>query len=190
MLTPRIPVISRERNAIPYVERSKWNHFWLVDTLDDEEILLKPEAVFTISIALIEDRKPFLGVVYTPALDTTYYAMVGKGAFKIVHGGTPGQLSLIKEENSEHGTLSTRPELSTSSQKAHRLGVTSKAFSLCLVAEGILDIDQSLKDTMEWQTAAANAVVNFAGMKIISHDTNEELDYNKKRLNNGRIFIE
>ena len=88
-LNPRIPVVSRHNNSTSFSERRKWNHFWLVDPLDSNAGLLAPGEDLTINIALIEDRKPVLGIVYAPEKNTTYFTMTGKDAFRIEAGGEP-----------------------------------------------------------------------------------------------------
>ncbi len=87
-LNPRIPVISSESPHPPYSQRSKWNHFWLVDPLDGGAWEHDSAAIFTVNIALIEDRKPNLSVVYAPLLDVIYYATSGNRAFRIEQGIT------------------------------------------------------------------------------------------------------
>lgn len=92
-LNPGIPVISSTSHAVPYMERSKWNHFWLIDPLDGEDGFASQAGEFTVNIALIEDQKPISGVVYAPISGTLYYAMAGKGAFKVASGKQPVRIS-------------------------------------------------------------------------------------------------
>ena len=190
LLTPQLPIISREGNAIPYAERRKWNHFWLVDTLDDDKMLLKPGAVYTIGIALIEDRKPILGVVYAPTLYTIYYAMAGKGAFKMVDNGSPIKIKPVIESSVSNIADHAQPEQHERCRNEFTDIIVSKAFSLCKLVEGVPDNSISLDETMEWHTAGANTVLNSIGMKIISRRTHEDLEYNKERFENGPISIE
>jgi 3'-phosphoadenosine 5'-phosphosulfate (PAPS) 3'-phosphatase len=189
-LNPRIPVISPESNNVPYSQRSKWNHFWLVDPLDGDAWLHDSETIFTVNIALIEDRKPNLGVVYAPSLDIIYYTTSGNKAFRIEHGKTqkypwpdrkPGQML---PASADHSRL--LPE----GQKKKRPATMSKALMICLATEGKPDSTSPMADTMEWQTAGAHAVLHCVGMKIISRTTGEVLTYNKEQFNNGHIIIE
>jgi 3'-phosphoadenosine 5'-phosphosulfate (PAPS) 3'-phosphatase len=190
-LNPQIPVISPQRfNNVPYSEQKKWNHFWLVDPLDGNSLSHNPETTLTVSISLIEDRIPIIGVVYAPAIDTTYYAMAGKGAFRIKGGGDP--VKLLSQAENERGQ-------STGQNLPHSLGETRQqtglappynALTLCLLAEGKHVIKSSLENTMEWHTAAAQAVVNATGMKLTNCDTGEQLTYNKEGFSNDRIVIE
>jgi len=182
-LNSLIPVISQLDNDVPYAQRSKWNHFWLVDPLDGELRCDGSEATFTINIALIEDRKPNVGVVYAPVQDTVYYASAGNAAFRIDHGGDPQR---IEQQDSPDQTQSRLP---SEGQQNDSPAIMSKALAICLIAEGISHSTSFQEDTMEWQTAGAHAVLNSTGMKIISRTTKEELTYNKESFSNGMVAI-
>lgn len=183
-LNPQIPVISPLSNDVPYVQRSKWNHFWLVDPLDGELRCDDSEATFTINIALIEDRKPNVGVIFAPVQDAAYYASAGNVAFKIDHGGDPQR---IERQDSPDQTQSRLP---SEGQQNNSPDIMSKALAICLIAEGISHSTSFQEDTMEWQTAGAHAILNSTGMKIISRATKEELTYNKESFSNGPVAIE
>jgi 3'-phosphoadenosine 5'-phosphosulfate (PAPS) 3'-phosphatase len=178
-LNSGIPVISPVSANVPYSQRSKWNHFWLVDPLDGDTWLHDSETIFTVNIALIEDRKPNLGVVYAPSLDITYYATSGNKAFIIKSGDT--------QECSGPHNKSGR--VLFEAQKKNPASM-SKALMICLATEGKPDSAPPMADTMEWQTAGAHAILHCAGMKITSHTSGKELTYNKERLDNGHIIIE
>jgi 3'(2'), 5'-bisphosphate nucleotidase len=178
-LNSGIPVISPLSGTVPYSQRSKWNHFWLVDPLDGDTWLHDSESVFTVNIALIEDRKPNLGVVYAPSLDITYYATSGNKAFIVKSGDT--------QECSGPHNKSGR--VLFEAQKKNPASM-SKALMICVATEGKTDSAPPMADTMEWQTAGAHAILHCAGMKITSHTSGKELTYNKERLDNGHIIIE
>ena len=188
-LNPYIPVISRQNNSTSYSQRRKWNHFWLVDPLDSNAGLLAPKEDFTINIALIEDRKPVLGIVYVPAKNTIYYTMTGKDAFRIEAGGKPGifEAHATRDQklpaHTEQGDISHGTLLECTPKPA------SKALTMCLAAEGKFDTAISLTNTMEWETAGAHAVINSAGMTVINCDTNSELTYNKENFGTGALII-
>lgn len=168
-LNPGIPVISSTSPAVPFTERCKWNHFWLIDPLDGEAGFATQAGEFTVNIALIEDQKPISGVVYAPVSGTVYYAMAGKGAFKIEAGGQPVRIHVP-----DAGDESAPPR-----QTAHDTPATSKALSLCRLAEGKPGIDQSVPRCMEWQSAAAHAVAGAVGKRICACNGGAELTYNK-----------
>ncbi|MBI3575861.1 MAG: 3'(2'),5'-bisphosphate nucleotidase CysQ, partial [Gammaproteobacteria bacterium] len=81
-LTPDIPLLSEEFAAVDYETRAHWTRFWLVDPLDGTQEFVSRNGEFTVNIALIEDGRPVLGVVYVPVTGVTYYARRGQGAFK------------------------------------------------------------------------------------------------------------
>lgn len=167
-LNPGIPVISGISHAVPYPERSQWNHFWLIDPLDGEAGFGSPAGEFTVNIALIEDQKPISGVVYAPVSGTLYYAMAGKGAFKVEPGGQPVRINA-------HDTVSEMP-----TQTAEKPSATaSQALTICRLAEGMPGMDQTLHQCMEWQSAAAHAVARAAGKQVRPCRSNDELAYNK-----------
>jgi 3'-phosphoadenosine 5'-phosphosulfate (PAPS) 3'-phosphatase len=166
-LNPGIPVISDISHAVPYQERSKWNHFWLIDPLDGEAGFGSQAGEFTVNVALIEDQKPISGVVYAPISGTLYYTMVGKGAFKVESGGQP-----VRIDAHDAG--------GDSSRAAENTTVTaSKALTLCRLAEGVPGIDQTLSHCTEWQSAAAHAVARAAGKRVRLCNSSGELTYNK-----------
>jgi 3'-phosphoadenosine 5'-phosphosulfate (PAPS) 3'-phosphatase len=164
-LNPGIPVITSTSHAVPYAERSKWNHFWLIDPLDGEEGFASQAGEFTINIALIEDQKPISGVVYAPLSGTIYYAMAGKGAFKVESGGQPVRI------------IAHDPALPPGNKAA--FASASKALMMCRLAEGMPGGVQSVHHCMEWQSAAAHVVAGAFGKRILVCNGNDELTYNK-----------
>jgi len=169
-LNPGIPVISSTSHAVPYAERSKWNHFWLIDPLDGEEGFASQAGEFTVNIALIEDQKPISGVVYAPLSGTVYYAMAGKGAFKIKRGGEPVR---INANDAGHNPTYVNQDGESASATA------SKALMMCKLAESMPGVDQSMHHCMEWQSAAAHVVAGAVGKHIRTCNGNAELTYNK-----------
>ena len=191
-LNPKIPVIHAENSGTaPYSMRREWNHFWLVDLVNNSSNPGSQDTgvVFSISIALIEDRKPILGVVYTPSTDTTYYAMTGKGAFKVENHKKPYKLCPREEHSGESFDRSeitpSRFDLSSDDKAA----LLTDALRICLITEEKCDVTLTLQGTMEWQTAAAHAIAIATGIKINSCESNEELTYNKEDFANGCIVI-
>jgi 3'-phosphoadenosine 5'-phosphosulfate (PAPS) 3'-phosphatase len=189
-LNSQIPIISpKQCNIAPYSERQKWNHFWLVDPLDGNSFSRNPETTPALSIALIEDRIPIIGVVYAPVIDTAYYAMAGKGAFKVKGSQDPVKLvSQTGNERDQSTDLDNSRFLTESRQKS---GATPPhiALTMCMFAEGNYAIKSSLENTMEWHTAAAQAVVSASGIKVTSCETGEQLTYNKEGFANNCIII-
>lgn len=190
-LNPEIPVITpKEYNNVSNAERLKWNHFWLVDPLNGNNLSRDPVSTLFLSIALIEDRTPILGVIYAPVLDTTYYAMAGKGAFRVQKGGNPVKL----ESHKENSVISIYNQSDSSGlpEPAHKARslLPYNALTLCMYAEGKHHIDTPIANTREWHTAAAQAVVNAVGMKVTCCETGKELTYNKEDFTNDCILLE
>ena len=162
-LNENIPIISRLGPVPPYQERYKWNHFWLVDPLDGSDGFATTAGEFSINIALIEDQKPIYGVVYEPVSGTMYCGVSGKGSFKVTGEAPPSEM--------DGGALGSLP--------APKVMPTSKALRLCLLTEGVAGIERDLRDTMEWHSAAAQAIAASTGKLLRTCPAGEELKYNK-----------
>ena len=187
-----IPILSEEGKEIPYETRKDWKQFWLVDPLDGTKEFIKRNGEFTVNIALIEDGKPIAGVVYAPVLDRMFVGMVGEGAFEIAPDGTqtaiqahdynPGQQGLKVVASRSHPS----PELAAfiDSLDTPELVSMGSSLKIVLIATGEADVYPRLGPTMEWDTAAAHAVLAAAGGSIHRHDTQEPLTYNKENLLN------
>ena len=201
-LTPDIPILSEESKMIPYPERKSWKSFWLVDPVDGTKEFIKKSDEFTVNIALIEEGKPVLGVVYAPALDELYFGSATHAATK-KQNQTAKKLPLQKEDDSIIKVVASKshltPETSAFIEKIARESgkkteLTSRGSSLklCMVAEGSAHIYPRLGPTMEWDTAAAHAVVNAAGKRVIATDgikESGELLYNKEDLLNPWFIV-
>jgi len=201
-LDSSIPVISEEIRALPFAERSGWRCFWLVDPLDGTKEFIKRNGEFTVNIALVRDGVPVLGVVYQPVGDHLYWASAGGGAWKSSGGSDPVRLSggIHYSEKSEVKVVASRSHLTDEVRdfiagleaQGKRVDFLSAGSSLklCLVAEGAADVYPRLGPTMEWDTAAAHAIVLEAGRRVVAHPTGEALRYNKENLLNPHFLVE
>lgn len=171
-----IPVVSRQAHAVPPSDRGRWSHFWLIDPLDGEAGFGTAGGEFTVNIALIENQKPIAGVVHAPLSDTTYYAMVGKGGFKVVGEGKA--LGLAGADG--------RP---TRSAAPDPLESPSKALALCQLLESGSDHASEVADSMAWQSAAPHAIARQIGRSLVAGDAAAELAYNKADWGNPRIRV-
>lgn len=194
-LTPGIPVLSEEAAGIPYAERAAWEQYWLVDPLDGTREFIKRNGEFTVNIALIEQGVPILGVVYAPALQLGYHAARGAGAF-VQHGELAAQ-PVHARSRAAGETLKVvasrshrdaRTEALLERLGEHQCISMGSSLKLCLVAEGAAHFYPRLGPTMEWDTAAAHAVVNEAGGRVCGLD-GAELRYNKADLHNPEFFV-
>ena len=177
-LNPRIPVLSRAGDLAPYGVRREWNHLWLVNPLDGESAFSTGSAEFSVNIALIEDGRPICGAVYAPAMDTVYYGVVGKGAYRRAHDGEPVRLAPshdpMQPSNADAGT---RGAAAATEQGG---GGSSRALAMCILSGGSAKIESTFQPSMEWQTAAAHAILNCAGMRVCESESGRELRYNKE----------
>ncbi len=192
--SPEHPVLTEESTAIPYTLRQKWESYWLIDPLDGTKEFIKRSDEFTVNIALIRNQQPIMGVVYAPALDLTYYAMEGLGAFKQKGDDEATAIAVSDYHNHRlhiavsrlHGGAGLTAFLEQI--PAHDLVRMGSSLKICLVAEGAADLYPRLGRTMEWDTAAAHAVVNEAGGSVT--DVNGiPLCYNKADLANPEFFV-
>jgi 3'(2'), 5'-bisphosphate nucleotidase len=194
-LTPDIPVLSEESAAIPYRQRADWQRFWLVDPLDGTKEFIKRNGEFTVNIALIEQGRPVLGVVHAPVLDVCYAGAADTGAFVERGGHRPEPIHVSPRDGQE--TLKVVASRSHRDARTtallDRLGpheciAMGSSLKFCLVAEGSAHFYPRLGPTMEWDTAAAHAVVEAAGGKVCDL-SGIALQYNKADLRNPEFFV-
>jgi len=194
-LAPEYPLLSEESAAIPFEDRRRWENYWLVDPLDGTREFIKRNGEFTVNIALIHGHKAILGVVYAPALSLCYYAARGLGAYK-QYAGDPAERIHVHSPRRERvivaGSRSHRGEsLNRFLEKLgdHELLSMGSALKSCLVAEGAADIYPRLGPTSEWDTGAAQCIVEEAGGQLTKTDM-QPLEYNtKESLLNPHFFV-
>ena len=192
-LTPDVPVLSEEASDIAYEERAKWPRYWLVDPLDGTKEFVKRNGEFTVNIAFIDGDRPILGVVYVPVTGVMYCACEGLGAFKI-DGDEKSQIEVKPYKGNKARVVASRSHASEALQKfldavgdVETISMGS-SLKLCLVAEGAADVYPRLGPTSEWDTAAAQAVVEVAGGKVT--DLNgDPLRYNKENILNPWFIV-
>jgi 3'(2'), 5'-bisphosphate nucleotidase len=192
-LLPGIPVISEESAPEIHSSAVRSARFWLVDPLDGTKEFLKATGEFTVNIALVENGRPVLGAVHAPALDVTYYASVGEGAWRQAAGGPAVRLAtrcadvahLAVVASKDHAGPMVKAMLDRLSQPALRSMGSSLKF--CLVADGSADLYLRDVPTMEWDTAAAQCVVESAGGSVCTLDGNA-LRYGKAGLKNPPLM--
>ena len=184
-LTPELPVLSEESANIPFEVRSQWQRYWLVDPLDGTREFIKRNGEFTVNIALIDNHESVLGVVYAPVTGVLYYANRGSGAFKKLPDSEAIPIRAREKTASSTIIAGSRSHRGDSLQNfLSKIGdyeIISMGSSLksCLVAEGHADIYPRLGPTSEWDTAAAQCVVEEAGGCLTKTDM-QPLRYNTK----------
>ena len=195
-LTPNIPILSEESTNIAWQERKSWQEYWLIDPLDGTKEFIKKNGEFTVNIALIKDNTPVLGVVYAPVLNATWVGEINKAAIKITHKGRTRIGPTEHQDNETWNVVGSRSHQSDEFRSyvdrlEGEINIVSMGSSikLCLVAEGTAHIYPRLGLTSEWDTAAAHAVVNSAGAKVVDINTGQELCYNTKESLLNPFFV-
>jgi 3'(2'), 5'-bisphosphate nucleotidase len=184
-LTPEIPVLSEESASLPYAERATWQQYWLVDPLDGTREFINRNGEFTVNIALIDDQRPVLGVVHVPVQDRTYVGCEGVGAERRERDGKPVAIHVSGSSDARARIVGSRSHRGASLDRfLERVGdydmvPMGRSLKFCVVAEGGADIYPRLGPTSEWDTAAAQAVVEQAGGKVVTLD-GKPMKYNAK----------
>ena len=194
-LYPDIPILSEENKEIPYQIRKNWEYFWLIDPLDGTKEFVKKNGEFTVNMALIHKDIPVLGVIYAPALGILYYAQKDRGAFKQEKNKRPQRLPIYNHIHNDilkvivsksHYNQETKEfvdNLKNQYEKIEFINIGS-SLKFCLIAEGKADIYPRLALTMEWDTAAGQAVVEEAGGEVVKFKMKTSLKYHKEDLLN------
>lgn len=184
-----LPIISEEGELPEFADRHLWENYWLVDPLDGTKEFIAGNGEFTVNIALIQRNRTLLGVVHVPATDTTYLGVLDArdtnslGAFKYVQGANRKtihvrplierlalQQPLTVLLSHRHGTQATVDLMETVASNWPGLIETTNAGSslkFCAIAEGRADFYPRLAPTSEWDTAAAQAVLEAAGGQVV-----------------------
>lgn len=190
-----LPVLSEEGRDIPFGERKNWEYFWMVDPLDGTKEFIKKNGEFTVNIALIHKNNPVMGVVYAPVLDKLYAGGEGLGAFVTLNG---------KEEELKPGNkpaekvrvVASRSHLNEDTanyiaqfQQAETVSMGS-SLKFMLLAENKADVYPRFAPTMEWDTAAAHAVLKGLDIEVMNNEDKKPLRYNKENLLNPYFLVE
>ncbi|MBL9168352.1 MAG: 3'(2'),5'-bisphosphate nucleotidase CysQ [Verrucomicrobiales bacterium] len=192
-LDPSYPVLSEESEAIDYSTRQAWSRFWLIDPLDGTKEFLKQSGEFTINIALIDQGVPVLGVVYAPVLEQWYWAERGGKALKRCGRALPVEIRVRIPDPDRLTIVASRdhagPQVAELLARFPKAQTSSMGSSLkfCLVAEGAADVYLRDIPTMEWDTGAAQCVVEAAGGMVADLD-GVPLSYNKPQLRNPSLI--
>ena len=194
-LTPHLPILTEEAKPTPYSQRKKWPRYWLIDPLDGTREFIKRNGEFTVNIALIDGDESVMGVVYAPVIGVLYYAAKGQGAFKQASTNEPKAIH-VREKCSGKTIVacgrshpSEEMESFIKSLGKHEIIRVGSALKSCLVAEGKADLYARLGPTSEWDTAAAQCVVEEAGGAITNTEM-QRLRYNTKDdLLNPHFFV-
>lgn len=189
-----VPLLSEESDYIPYETRSKWKRYWLIDPLDGTKEFIKRNGQFTVNIALIENESPVLGVVNIPVKKTTYYAAKGVGAFSEDEKGKVSPIHVRHVDENEMVLLTSSSHKGKEAEVLGKIWPRLKAVSIgssikfCVVAAGEADVYVRNKPTKEWDTGAAQCVLEEAGGRVFDFDGNP-LRYNKENILNPSFIV-
>ena len=203
-----IPILSEEGKEITYEKRKDWNQLWIVDPIDGTKEFIKRNGEFTVNIALIENQKTFLGVIFVPVTGELYFSSKELGAFKVkvdldnfdvetlISNGN--KLPLQREDKSftivasrSHMSAETREYVQQMRDLHGEVNLISKGSSLklCMVAQGTANCYPRFAPTMEWDTAAGQAICEHAGFRVIDWSTKKDMLYNRKDLLNNWFLV-
>lgn len=204
---PRFPILSEEGELAQYAERREWSRYWLVDPLDGTKEFVKRNGEFTVNIALVEQRRPVLGVVFAPALDVLYFGAEAHGAYRLDQPGreplkTAKPVGARRKRAQGSGgptVVASRSHLNDET-RAFINGLEARfgpcktlsrgsSLKICLVAEAAADVYPRFAPTMEWDTAAGDAVARAAGARVTQSDGATPLEYNKEELLNPFFIV-
>lgn len=209
----KIEVLSEEDTLFDYQLRKTWKHIWIIDPLDGTREFVKRNGEFTVNIALIEDGQPIIGVIYSPVSRNLYFSSRESGSFK-VNGHDVLQFTNEKSDLSKlikmarqmplhnfpdkYTVVASRSHLSSminerinkAKQEYNEVDVinTGSSIKFCLIAEGLAHEYPRFGNTMEWDTAAGQCIIEQAGGKVIDLVTNERLCYNRENLCNNSFI--
>jgi 3'(2'), 5'-bisphosphate nucleotidase len=193
-LTPDIPVLSEESSAVPFATRQHWQRFWLVDPLDGTKEFLARNDQFTVNIALIVGHAPAFGVVFVPAQNLLYWGGAGLGAWRQHATGEAQQIRVCERAPATLRIVGSRSHASDALTAvlprlgAHDLVQIGSSLKFCLIAAGEADVYPRFGPTCEWDTAAAQAVVEGAGGKVLAPDS-RPLRYNAQESLLNPYFV-
>ncbi len=188
---PEIPFLSEENKQVPYAQRKDFPLCWMVDPLDGTKEFVKKNGEFTVNIALLAGGRPVLGVVAVPVSDTLFWAVRGSGAWTKKSGQDarltartfskkdPG-LRLVASRS--HRDAETEAFMSSFHQPVIR--PSGSSLKIILLASGDADIYPRFAPTMEWDTAAADIILEEAGGIMVHAETGKQMQYNKPDLLN------
>jgi 3'(2'), 5'-bisphosphate nucleotidase len=216
-----IPVLSEEGVHDSFEIRKTWSKLWIVDPLDGTKEFVKRNGEFTVNIALVEENIPTLGVIFSPVFKDIYFAAKDLGAFKIdrkqfsslvdsIQDQTLEQLLNIAQKlpivsnRNNYVVVASRSHMSTETfqhiealkllHKHVEIVTTGSSIKMCWVAEGIADEYPRYGPTMEWDTAAGQAILQEANACLIDMETSLPMEYNREQLLNNcfiakRMFL-
>ena len=203
-----LPILSEEGKPLPYSDRQHWETLWIVDPIDGTKEFIKRNGEFTVNIALVTNQVPVLGVILVPATQEVYFASSEHGSFKSTVEKISDDMSniffsaqklpfqnsthpYVVAASKSHQSKETIDYIEQLSKKHKEVQLISKGSSLkiCMVAEGSANCYPRFAPTMEWDTAAGQAICLYAGKEVIDMSTNKSMLYNREVLRNNWFLV-
>lgn len=204
----QIPILSEEGRTISYEERKKWKKLWIVDPIDGTKEFIKRNGEFTVNIALIKNQKTVIGVIFVPAHGVLYFSTKEMSSFKVkvnldnfdIEKLISNANKLPFQRNDKTFTIvASKSHMSPETQAYEQqmrdihgevnLISIGSSLKLCMVAEGIADCYPRFAPTMEWDTAAGQAICEHAGFQVIDWKTKKNMLYNRRELLNNWFLV-
>lgn len=207
-----IPMLSEEGKHDDFETRKTWDKLWIVDPLDGTKEFVKRNGEFTVNIALVENNVPTLGVIYSPVFKDLYFAAKGIGSYKIdrdsffsfidsIETSTLEKLLNVAQKlpilsnrenyvvvaSRSHMSTETHQHIETLKLNHQHVEIvsTGSSIKMCWVAEGVADEYPRFGPTMEWDTAAGQAILQEANANLIDFETKQPMKYNRENLLNN-----
>mgnify|MGYP001160144637 CR=1 FL=1 len=199
-ISPNIPILSEEE-FIEWDIRKEWKKYWLIDPLDGTKEFIKKNGEFTVNIALIENNRPILGVIYAPVSNELYFSKKNFGSYKIL---TNKKLNTLDNANKISIKIKKKNHVKIIGSRSHSNPILHKwvsnnfnefeilqkgsSLKFCLIAEGFADIYPRFGPTSEWDIAAGHIILEEAGGRLKSIDNKEILYNEKENILNPNFF--
>ena len=205
-----IPIISEEIKNVPFKKRKNWEECWIIDPLDGTKEFINKNGEFTVNIALLSDGKLQLGIIYVPVTGDLYFTAVDMtAAYKYTHKGELLEFDdlmaaaeqLVTKKNDKvlkvvgskshmnEETVAFIDNLKKETDRSIEVESIGSSLKFCLVASGICEIYPRFGPTMEWDTAAGQAICEAAGLQVVDANSHLALQYNKEDLYNPHFIV-
>jgi len=186
ILTPEIPILSEENCNIPFKVRSQWADYWLIDPLDGTKEFINNNGEFTVNIALIENNTPILGIIHIPISHETYWGSKNKGSFYLNANDDEVNISVSNNHQNPIRIVASRSHPSEMLNYVlekiinYEIIKIGSSIKFCHIASGQADCYPRFGPTSEWDTAAGEAIVRYAGGHMVTLNGNL-MQYNAKK---------
>lgn len=200
-LYPEIPILSEESKILPYSERMKWNHCFIVDPIDGTKEFIKRNGQFTVNIGLWkcsqkeEPGKMLGGIIYAPAMDLLYFTDEGS-AFRVKEGKEErlpceSIKTFTMVASNSHLNEATQNHLDELRNKHDTVDLkrVGSSLKMCMIAEGSAHYYPRLGPTSEWDTAASQAILEASGASMTQLESNQPMQYNKENILNPHFLV-